>query len=768
MPIKVYDHGSYDLHKKAELDFEHQLAILTNSALMDKLPILGPYAIGFETIKKNDDNTEGIGLGIYMIGKQVIYIPSFYRKNTLKTGLFMILADSQAFRPATEEWVSIIREQNERTVGSNIPKGDVPEVRRGAPSAIRSREFLDPISKTAAEAPSCQALWDKWTKLAEKSAKSSSMDVFDVALEMGKSASKMLIDSMASDTRFLNDMLTGYTPERIDMFKTAALSLYPDMYTPKVKPAKEDFGTLVQPFDKSAKALTAEEQKQLQQDGFFIKTASESIFAEVLDSAAENLELSTVADPAIYKLLPVGSKEFEPALVLQPFEYDWYGTELPCSYDNKRLYDTRGKYTNMRETNYVAIVTNNTGTDSYMKHSKNLVGIKAVQTPQQFLKVLEGIGEPLSDMDHLFERDVLVTPEGQVMEVRKDMVRTKKNTEANVFRSTYDNCVIQESDGIRKIYCDCKTVLVPAGTRVLHDVKETIEKKLNKQDLEYDEYQKRLAEELSQTGPTYSSNADLCRSTFHTLAGNYDRVRIKTDGRTYAINKDVDDKGSEDDFSGSTKEAALHLVNKYHVSPSNALTMLRKVASNGFGYTEHHWYIQKQAAQYNMSDVYGYARGSSPYDIPVEMSYTDRYEPGPQIDVISTEGRVFTAQSKDQLMDMIHQAAEKGIKEVMDASVVKMMINTSSPMNLVGDYMKTFLHAIDKIGRTMFLVLSHEDAFEAQYGDTQLQELIETLKSGMESMSDTVLFLRNKSLLSVDLTAANDQDDEDLTTAITH
>ena len=768
MPIKVYDRGSYTLSKKAELDFEHQLAILTTSALMDKLPILRPYTIGFETVKKNEDGTEGIGLGIYMIGKQVIYIPSFYRKNTLKTGLFMILADSNTFRPATEEWISIIREQNEKTVGDIVDKNDVPEVRAGAPSAIRAREFLDPISKTAKKASSCEALWKHLCKSAEKAKALPGFSVLDVALELGKSASKRLIDTMANDTRFLNDMLKGYTPDQIDMFKTAALSLYPDMYHPvdrKAAPVQK-FASLVVPFDKQAKKLSYAEQRQLQEDGFFIKTAADSKFSAVLDGTVENTEISTVGEDGIYKLLPNGADDFDVAVVLHPYEKDTY---YPESYNGSNNFDRKGAYTFLRVSRNVAVITDKTGTDSFVPYNDELVGIRVSDTPQKFQKVLQSLGKPIEDVTKLDCQDILITPYGQVIYVPGYMSSIGTKDAPAFAEAGYDGCAmtVRVDNNIRKVYCDAKTMTVPAGTKVLSNISKKIGKDADEKYpdnwVKREEYRTKAQADIVKP---YANAASLCKNTFHTLVKDYNRIRIKSDGRDFQISKD--DGSGKNDFEGRTKEAALHLVETYHVSPNDALKMLRKFASSSNGYHEHHFYIQKQAYEYNMSDVYGYDRGSSPYDIPVEMSYTDRYEPGPQIDVISTEGRVFTAQSKEQLMDMIHQAAENGVKEVMDAAVVKMMINTSSPMNLVGDYMKAFLTALDKIGRTLFLVLAHEDTFEQQYGEEQINELIETLKSGMESMSDTVLFLRNKSLLSVDLTAAADQGANDLTTAITH
>lgn len=770
MAIKVYDFGSYSLTKKAELDFEHQLAILTNSALMDKLPILGPYAVGFETLKKNEDNTEGVGVGIYMIGKQVIYIPSFYRHNTLKTGLFMILADSNIFRPATEEWVSIIREKNEDKVGGLIEKGDAPEVRAGAPSAIRAREFLDPISKTAAKSKDCKTLWNKLCKAAAKSSYMPGINVLDVALEMGKYASKILLDNMANDTRFLNDMLKSYTPEQVNMFKTAAVSLYPDMYHPverKDEPIKK-FASLVVPFDKQAKKLSYAEQRQLQEDGFFIKTAADSKFSAVLDGTVENTELSTVADDGIYKLLPSGSDDFDIAVVLHPYEKStWY----PESYDGTNNFDRKGKYTDLRITKDVVVITDTTGTDSFVPYNEELVGIRVTDTPQKFQKVLQSLGKPIEDMTQLEFDDILITPYGQVVYVNGCLYSIGTKDAPAFTEGDGNGCsnFIRVDKDIRKVYCDAKTMTVPAGTKVLSNISKKIDKE------SYDKYPDNWVKRKEYRGKAladivkpYANATSLCKNTFHTLVKDYNRIRIKSDGRNFQISKDTDKGDTKDDFEGRTKDAALHLVETYHVSPNDALKMLRKFASSNNGYHEHHFYIQKQAYEYNMSDVHGYGRGSSPYDIPVEMGYTERYEPGPQIDVISTEGRVLTAQSKEQLMDMIHTAAENGVKEVMDASVIKMMIDTSSPMNLVGDYMKSFLTALDKIGRTMFLVLAHEDSFEQQYGEDQVAELIETLKSGMEAMSDAILFLRNKSLLTVDLTASSDQDSEDLTTAITH
>ena len=71
------------ISKKAEGDgpsFEQQFGLLSNAQIADKFPQLDSYKLAFQLLKKDDDNTEAVGVAVYYLGKSVIYVPSFFRR----------------------------------------------------------------------------------------------------------------------------------------------------------------------------------------------------------------------------------------------------------------------------------------------------------------------------------------------------------------------------------------------------------------------------------------------------------------------------------------------------------------------------------------------------------------------------------------------------------------------------------------------------------------------------------------------------------------
>ncbi|MFA5753206.1 MAG: hypothetical protein WC910_09065, partial [Bacteroidales bacterium] len=64
---------------------------MANAMVDEKLPMLSKYMLGFQVIDKNQEDTEGVGAGIYDLSGMYIYVPSFFRKGRIKAGEMMFL-----------------------------------------------------------------------------------------------------------------------------------------------------------------------------------------------------------------------------------------------------------------------------------------------------------------------------------------------------------------------------------------------------------------------------------------------------------------------------------------------------------------------------------------------------------------------------------------------------------------------------------------------------------------------------------------------------
>ncbi len=64
--------------------------------------------------------------------------------------------------------------------------------------------------------------------------------------------------------------------------------------------------------------------------------------------------------------------------------------------------------------------------------------------------------------------------------------------------------------------------------------------------------------------------------------------------------------------------------------------------------------------------------------------------------------------------------------------------------------------AVDKIGRSLFLLYFHMDDFKERYGQEDLADLEDTLKTSLKTNGKLVLFLKKRSI-------SQDADDMDIT-----
>jgi len=107
-----------------------------------------------------------------------------------------------------------------------------------------------------------------------------------------------------------------------------------------------------------------------------------------------------------------------------------------------------------------------------------------------------------------------------------------------------------------------------------------------------------------------------------------------------------------------------------------------------------------------------------------------------------TQGKALMPQAAIQKAT---KAAQSGIQEVFDISVLTSLINVADISELRGEYVADMIRGMDKLGRMLFIFYWHSDEFEEKYGSEDLAELEDTLKQVFLELGDLVLFLKEKS-----------------------
>jgi hypothetical protein len=94
----------------------------------------------------------------------------------------------------------------------------------------------------------------------------------------------------------------------------------------------------------------------------------------------------------------------------------------------------------------------------------------------------------------------------------------------------------------------------------------------------------------------------------------------------------------------------------------------------------------------------------------------------------------------------VNDAAHTGQKEVFDASVLSSLIKTQSPTDLVDKFLPTITAAMDRLGRLLFLIFWHYEKFDERYGEQDLSEFIDNLKSTFERLGEVIIFAKRRTM----------------------
>lgn len=97
-------------------------------------------------------------------------------------------------------------------------------------------------------------------------------------------------------------------------------------------------------------------------------------------------------------------------------------------------------------------------------------------------------------------------------------------------------------------------------------------------------------------------------------------------------------------------------------------------------------------------------------------------------------------------VDVVANAGKTGQKEVFDAAVLSSLIKSHAPTDMVDRFLPTITAGMDRLGRILFLTYWHYEQFEERYGENDMVEFLDNLKSTFNSLGDVVIFAKRKTL----------------------
>ena len=540
------------------------------------------------------------------------------------------------------------------------------------------REIADPIIKTAS------VYLKGLCKLDPDLTKTASqMSVLDTALHMGKQATESMLDNLMKED-MLNATLSFYGPEQLQKFANDATAMDP---APAFK--------VIMPFDKEAHELSDREMKALYKDGFFIKCAAENTPTVIKKKRINDM----------FGILKEGGK----AALLQP----------DGSLKDAYVFKTQG------DLCYCG--NHDRGVNSYTANRDGIYPARPFSEPVEFLvvadgkptRVRQGIMELLSDREEM--SDEMFNSIGRTLKSVGDDDNDRymggwiicPNGDAyrvwgldRVAKDTWNQGDLKfqlagEDSKLRKPMMTAEQLyILPNNSRFVADGKK-------------------------EPSLSFVTMANLDAFLDNYVSKNYKKARIYHNGSDYTVSGDNTEDG---DKLLSFKEAALALVSDYGVAPADAKIML-KDASNGATYDNPKstaYLIQKLA-----SEDGGWQDANVPMDQHVNQP--------PQL---SQREMPTFIEDPAQLEQAVTNAAQDGIKEVFDVTVLKLLVKQNKFFDEIHDDLPMFMQCLDSLCRKLFQFYWHTEKMEEKYGMVKLKSLEESLKVTIDSLSELTIFFK--------------------------
>lgn len=94
----------------------------------------------------------------------------------------------------------------------------------------------------------------------------------------------------------------------------------------------------------------------------------------------------------------------------------------------------------------------------------------------------------------------------------------------------------------------------------------------------------------------------------------------------------------------------------------------------------------------------------------------------------------------------VMQAAQTGQKEVLDTAAIGSILKAVRDDTMIDRHLGDLMKGLDRLGRILFSFYWHGEEFQDRYGKQDMPELEDGLRNSFESLGDTVLFLKQKTV----------------------
>lgn len=707
-----------------ETALEQTFSDLAYTTLRDRASSLLDYLIGFQMLKQEDEGKRAVGIFGFEIDEKVYYTPVFFLNGEIRGMDALYSSDSDLFVPLIESWINSIINKRQLEVGESDTRG---RNERGVrvPSYIRLKTLPSSHGAVNLKLGAAKMLepreYDGVVGLPEALQQAGAVEMFKTAVLKNahlREAFEQFYEIMD---------LTGTAPQQ----KTAA--------------ATSPVAIITSVTDEKVSDLSDKQREELMAGGVAVIDKRPEVSKSILYATEARRALENPTDGGLYDVL-WGDGTVEPALVLRTSDSMPHVFVLRLS-DGKhctiaasrvsilRQYspaeyakelDKAGKTPSEVRPNDVAVFASYDGTCTAgfcirQRDSGLNDGVVLIPEDKYFSDVREShycsspIGYSQGPRDHRRHR---VDPNERVTAI-----------------------IVGGYGSKEPIYTENKLVVNDKGFRALIVNKASF--------TSHDNY---VEEKYSDKKP----DIVLCAGDF----GDFNTVmqQLQKTAQDLTVWK-TDNQVNVRDQKGThvlNKVAALsHLMVNHGLGETDAKLVVDSVRADTETFYVKYAESFEGFPQFPTDDVdatFGNEVDAfHPGQVPVSMkmpqtpkdnrefySYQSPFGGG------GHEGNGVGGNGNPLKTTL--DAAKSGQKEVFDASVMGSLLKSHAPLEMVDRFMPTIITGMDRVGRILFLLMWHYKEFEERYGENDLAELIDNLKSTFNDMGEVVMFLKKRTL----------------------
>ena len=730
---------------------------LAYQRLQDTLKNLIPYLVGFEIVKKNEDNTKALGVfGFRSKAGQILYVPAFFVNGKVKNLDLLYSKNNEQFYPLNEDFAEMFIKEELLGLGEN------------------SQESRSDIMRDATQGDYRQMSVPPRTG---RYAIASVLDYVENSDNLTKKSFTRLIEK---DAEFCEALLRFYPLEKV---AKAIATEDGTKYRESDKANKKiNLVKVVKPSDKEeVKKLTQSDKETLMTQGYVIIDERAQDQKSSFGAVDYLKKFTNPNESGFYSYVTkMGGLRFgllivRPKQLQQDFATD---DTLVLDLDSKDgttyIRDHKGVFIKdqIKVDDYSAIhkmmvdaAEGKPGyTNTYILINENLKATQPFRINANF-KDASGIRrisvEPYTEANWKDRGDtggkwdrpgsVHDLPRGNFYDHPKKMQEIM--------------LVMTKKQGDRLEYKD-KMLYVPAGYKLLkiapadHHRCEMPMYPLNtastsKKEKEEQDKRKRTAEEekerLLRGEPGYPGSLHgMLRDK------NIFPMSVHTNGSEYFVDIDGAKKKYDDPLKakiamvteiGLDEKAGSDLIDS--LVPGFSKKGHVKLAFTGDIYPQP-FEEQPYTNEFGQSTYVGVGQENA---LPTMDSYTGN----PTRQDLGTMPEVKGIDPK--FVSQAIQLAQNGQKEIFDTHMIGALAKYVSVGDKVSEYIPSIVESMDRLGRILFLLHWETDKFKEMYGRGDLPELVELVTSVFKNMGELVIFLKRKSPeLSINMTKTDGLD----------